>query len=35
MNELLAHLGGSTPGEHAQGFRTVLVSEAYHPYWEH
>ena len=26
---------GSTPGDHAQGFRDVLVSEAYHPYWEH
>jgi predicted dehydrogenase len=35
QNELLVHLGGSTPGEHAQGFRTVLVSEHYHPYWEH
>ena len=35
MNELQVYLGGSQPGEHAQGFRTVLVSEAYHPYWEH
>jgi predicted dehydrogenase len=35
MNELQVYLGGTTPGEHAQGFRTVLVSEAYHPYWEH
>ena len=35
QNELLVHLGGSRPGEHAQGFRTVLVSEAYHPYWQH
>lgn len=34
MNELQLHLAGSTPGEHAQGFRTVLVSEAYHPYWQ-
>ena len=35
MNELQVYLGGTKPGEHAQGFRTVLVSEAYHPYWEH
>jgi predicted dehydrogenase len=35
MNELEVHLPGSAPGAHAQGFRTVLVSEAYHPYWEH
>ncbi len=35
QNELLVNLVGSTPGAHAQGFRTVLVSEAYHPYWEH
>jgi predicted dehydrogenase len=35
QNELLAHFVGSTPGERAQGFRNVLVSEAYHPYWEH
>jgi predicted dehydrogenase len=35
MNELQVYMSGSTPGEHAQGFRTVLVSEAYHPYWEH
>ena len=25
----------STPGKRAQGFRTVLVSEADHPFWEH
>jgi predicted dehydrogenase len=25
----------SGPGERAQGFRTVLVSEADHPFWEH
>jgi predicted dehydrogenase len=35
LNELQVHLTGSTPGEHAQGFRTVLVSEADHPFWEH
>lgn len=35
MNELQVHLADSAPGAHAQGFRTVLVSEAYHPYWEH
>jgi predicted dehydrogenase len=28
-------LNGSTPGERAQGFRQVLVSEADHPFWEH
>ena len=35
LNELQVHLVGSRPGEHAQGFRQVLVSEAYHPFWEH
>jgi predicted dehydrogenase len=35
QNELLAHFNGSMPGASAQGFRNVLVSEAYHPYWEH
>jgi predicted dehydrogenase len=35
MNELELHLIGSSPGESAQGFRRVLVSETYHPYWEH
>lgn len=35
LNELQVHLAGSTPGERAQGFRTVLVSEADHPFWEH
>lgn len=35
QNELLVNMVGSSPGAHAQGFRTVLVSEAYHPYWEH
>jgi predicted dehydrogenase len=35
LNELQVHLVGSTPGPRAQGFRTVLVSEADHPFWEH
>jgi predicted dehydrogenase len=35
LNELQVHLLDSTPGERAQGFRTVLVSEADHPFWEH
>jgi predicted dehydrogenase len=35
MNELEVHIAGSHPGEHAQGFRTVLVSEGYHPYMKH
>jgi predicted dehydrogenase len=35
LNELQVHLTGSRPGERAQGFRTVLVSEADHPFWEH
>ncbi|MFJ6453916.1 Gfo/Idh/MocA family protein [Paenarthrobacter sp. NPDC091669] len=35
MNELELHLIDSTPAANAQGFRRVLVSEAYHPYWEH
>jgi predicted dehydrogenase len=35
LNELQVHLVGSKPGERAQGFRTVLVSEADHPFWEH
>jgi predicted dehydrogenase len=35
LNELQVHLRGSTPGERAQGFRSVLVSEADHPFWEH
>lgn len=35
MNEIELHLIDSTPAQNAQGFRTVLVSEAYHPYWEH
>ena len=35
LNELQVNLCDSRPGEHAQGFRTVLVSEAEHPFWEH
>jgi predicted dehydrogenase len=35
LNELQVHLAGSRPGEAAQGFRDVLVSEATHPFWEH
>jgi predicted dehydrogenase len=35
LNELQVHLAGSRPGERAQGFRTVLVTEADHPFWEH
>jgi predicted dehydrogenase len=35
LNELQVHMAGSRPGERTQGFRTVLVSEADHPFWEH
>jgi predicted dehydrogenase len=35
LNELQVHLVGSKPGERSQGFRTVLVSEADHPFWQH
>ena len=35
FNELEVYLVGSTPGDRAQGFRQVLVSESYHPFWEH
>ncbi|MBA2515960.1 MAG: Gfo/Idh/MocA family oxidoreductase [Solirubrobacterales bacterium] len=35
LNELQVHLPSSTPGASAQGFRTVLVSEPEHPFWEH
>ncbi|HYM63168.1 MAG TPA: Gfo/Idh/MocA family oxidoreductase [Gaiellaceae bacterium] len=35
LNELQVHLRDSRPGERAQGFRTVLVTEADHPFWEH
>jgi predicted dehydrogenase len=34
LNELQVHLPGSRPGADAQGFRTVLVSEADHPFWK-
>jgi predicted dehydrogenase len=34
LNELQVHLADSRPGEHAQGFRQVLVTEAYHPFLE-
>jgi predicted dehydrogenase len=34
LNELQVYFPGSAPGEDAQGFRTVLVSEAEHPFWE-
>ena len=35
LNELQAHFTDALPGERAQGFRTVLVSEPDHPFWEH
>jgi predicted dehydrogenase len=35
INELQVHFADTTPGERAQGFRTVLVSEPDHPFWEH
>jgi len=35
LNELQVHYRDSKPGKLAQGFRTVLVSEADHPFWEH
>jgi predicted dehydrogenase len=35
LNELQVHYSDSKPGACAQGFRTVLVSEADHPFWEH
>jgi predicted dehydrogenase len=35
LNELQVQLAGSAPGARAQGFRTVLVTEADHPFWEH
>ena len=35
LNELQVYLRDSQPGERAQGFRSVLVSEADHPFWEH
>jgi len=33
LNELEVYLASSRPGERAHGFRTVLVSEADHPFW--
>jgi len=35
LNELQVNLAGTSPGQRAQGFRTVLVSEGDHPFWEH
>ena len=35
LNELQVYLAGSRPGRHAQGFRSVLVSESDHPFWQH
>jgi predicted dehydrogenase len=35
MNELQVHLRDSKPASGAQGFRSVLVSEADHPFWQH
>jgi predicted dehydrogenase len=35
INELAVHLEGSRPGERAQGFRTVLVTEADQTFMEH
>jgi predicted dehydrogenase len=35
LNELQVYLRDSRPGEQAQGFRSVLVSEADHPFWAH
>ena len=35
LNELQVHFAGSEPGKLAQGFRTVLVSESDHPFWQH
>jgi predicted dehydrogenase len=35
LNELQVHFNDSKPGKDAQGFRSVLVSEADHPFWEH
>jgi len=34
LNELQVHYGDSSPGASAQGFRSVLVTEADHPFWE-
>ena len=35
LNELQVHFTDSSPGARTQGFRTVLVSEPDHPFWEH
>ena len=35
LNELRAYYPDSRPGERTQGFRTVSVTEADHPFWEH
>jgi predicted dehydrogenase len=35
LNELQVYLSGSSAGARAEGFRSVLVSEADHPFWEH
>jgi predicted dehydrogenase len=35
LNELQVHLPGGARGARAEGFRTVLVSESDHPFWEH
>jgi predicted dehydrogenase len=35
LNELQVNLTGSLPGARVQGFRTVLVTEAEHPFWAH
>jgi predicted dehydrogenase len=35
LNELQVHFQDSSPGASAQGFRSVLVTEADHPFWEH
>ena len=34
MNNLQVYLAGTEPQE-ANGFRDVLVTEAFHPFWEH
>jgi predicted dehydrogenase len=35
LNELQVHIADSRPGASVQGFRSVLVSEADHPFWQH
>jgi predicted dehydrogenase len=34
LNELQVHISGSEPGGRAGGFRTILVTEADHPFWQ-